>query len=133
MPFIQAYLYLLFPCFIYVPTHLHHISAEDLENRVGLRDLHYYLRKRRLLWAGKVIRMDFKTRLPRKLLTSWVYHQRRKGATITHYGKGLHRDLKAVGICEDGWEKLAASESAWLHLVEEKINSRPRKRPGQVL
>jgi hypothetical protein len=79
----------------------HQIDTETLEDRVGLRSLECYLSKRRLQWAGAVMRMDWEVRLPRKLITSWVYHQRPNGGPVMHFGRNLKRDLLRIELSLD--------------------------------
>ena len=76
----------------------HRIDTETLEDRVGLRSLECYLSKRRLQWAGAVMRMDWEVRLPRKLMSSWVYHQRPNGGPLMHFGRNLKRDLLRIEL-----------------------------------
>jgi hypothetical protein len=79
----------------------HHIDTETLEDRVGLRSLECYLSKRRLQWAGAIMRMDWEVRMPRKLISSWVYHQRPNGGPLMHFGRHLKRDLLRIGLSVD--------------------------------
>jgi hypothetical protein len=79
----------------------HHIDTETLEDRVGLRSLECYLSKRRLQWAGAIMRMDWEVRLPRKLISSWVYHQRPNGGPVMHFGRTLKRDILRIGLSLD--------------------------------
>ncbi len=44
-------------------------------------------------WAGEVMRMGWDFRLPRKLLSSWVYHQRPNGGPVIHFRRNRKRDL----------------------------------------
>ncbi len=42
------------------------------------------------------MRMDWEVRLPRKLISSWVYHQRPNGGPVMHFGRNLKRDLLRI-------------------------------------
>jgi hypothetical protein len=77
------------------------IETEILEARVGLRSLECYISKVRLQWAGAVIRMDWEVRLPRKLISSWVYHRRPNGGPVMHFGRNLKRDLLRIELSLD--------------------------------
>ena len=89
---------------------------------------HTYLLQRRLNWAGHVYRMDF-NRLPRKLLSSWVDHPRPRGRPQAHYGHGLARDLKKVGLNTSTWHEMAANRPAWLELLQNIGQSKPPQDP----
>ena len=54
------------------------ITAQKLEDRLGVQSLGTYLVRRRLRWLGHVRRMPW-NRLPRKLLTAWVASPRGAG------------------------------------------------------
>ena len=60
-------------------TWKHHISTENLTRRLGLDTADFYVARRQLGWLGHVARMDY-SRLPRRMLTCWVAHQRPRGA-----------------------------------------------------
>ena len=47
----------------------HHISSEQLRERLGLDSIEYYIARRQLRWLGHVLRMG-PERLPRGLRTS---------------------------------------------------------------
>ena len=54
---------------------LYGITSVELQKRIGIWDLDYYVGRRTLQWVGHVVRMD-KSRLPRRLLTAWVREPR---------------------------------------------------------
>ena len=110
------------------------ISAESLEKKFGLKPIAWYVNYRRLVWAGKVMRMDFHSRLPRKLLTSWISHKRPMGRpklsswishkrpmgrpklSYSHYLKetlGLILDPAFI----DKWKEEALNETSWNKLL----------------
>ena len=47
------------------------------------------------------MRMDWEVRLPRKLMTSWVYHHRPNGGPVMHFGRNLKRDLLRIELSMD--------------------------------
>ena len=79
---------------------------------------------RTLLWAGHVARMP-KSRLPKRLMLSWVHEPRIAGGQEMTYGRSLERHLKYFGLVDDGgkaitsseWETLAQDRAGWLKLV----------------
>ena len=50
---------------------LYGITSVELQKRIGIWDLDYYVGRRTLQWVGHVVRMD-KSRLLRRLLTAWA-------------------------------------------------------------
>ena len=60
-------------------TWRHHITSEELRERLSLDSIDYYVARRQLRWLGHVSRMNFE-RLPRRMLSSWVPHKRPVGA-----------------------------------------------------
>ena len=53
----------------------HHISSEQLRERLGLDSIEYYVARRQLRWLGHVRRMGPEAaavlRLPRRMLSAW--------------------------------------------------------------
>ena len=109
----------------------HHIRASDLELRMGLKSMEYYLAKRRLGWFGNVMRMDFQSRLPRQLLTSFVFdHPRKSGGQYKTYGASLDADFKMVGIDnrkDVDLTVLSANATVWSTLLDRLENTDRRK------
>ena len=54
---------------------LYGITSVELQKRIAIWDLDYYVKRRTLQWVGHVVRMD-KSRLPRRLLKAWVREPR---------------------------------------------------------
>ena len=75
----------------------YHITSVELQQRIGIWDVDYYLARRTLLWVGHVARMP-KSRLPRRLLTSWVGAARPAFGQEMTYGRSLERLLKRFGL-----------------------------------
>ena len=71
----------------------HRISSAELQRRLGIWDIDYYIVHRTLLWAGHVSRMR-KSRLPRRLLTAWVNAPRLAYGQEMTDGRALERWLK---------------------------------------
>ena len=69
----------------------------ELQKRIGIWDLDYYVGRRTLRWVGHVARMD-KSRPPRRLLTTWVREPRPEfGQEMSygHYRPGTGRVITA--------------------------------------
>ena len=69
------------------------ITAQALEQRLGISSFETYLVRRRLRWLGHVRRMPWH-RLPRKLLTSWVAEPRVLGGQQMTYGRSILEDIR---------------------------------------
>ena len=69
------------------------ITAQALEQRLGISSFETYLVRRRLRWLGHVRRMPWH-RLPRKLLTSWVAEPRVPGGQQMTYGRSILEDIR---------------------------------------
>ena len=107
-------------------TWQYRIRQGDLEQRVKVHPLDFYLARRRLVWAGHVARMDFEQRIPRKLLSSWVNHDRRQGRPQKGYGHGLTADLRNAGIDLVRWPELAADRPLWRAITKrDDVHVRP--------
>lgn len=88
------------------------ISQRTLEKRIGLRTFSQYLHRRQLRWIGHVARMET-TRLPRRLLTSWVAHPRPKGRPKLNYGQYSARLLKGIGLSATAWLDATVDRNLW--------------------
>ena len=103
---------------------VHQISSASLQKRTGVFSIEHYLASRTLLWAGHVARMP-KSRLPKRLMLSWVHEPRIEGGQEMTYGRSLERHLKYFGLVDDGgkvisfseWATLAQDRAGWLKLV----------------
>jgi hypothetical protein len=93
-------------------TWKHHISTQELGQRLGLESIDIYITRRQLRWAGHVSRMDF-DRLPRRMLTAWVRAPRPRGAPKMTYGRSIGKALDQFSIDRATWPELAADRSAW--------------------
>jgi len=93
---------------------LHRISSVELQQRIGIWDLDYYLARRTLLWVGHVTRMP-KSRLPRRLLTAWVGVARPAFGQEMTFGRSLERWLERfdLPLIFTEWAQLAQSKVDW--------------------
>lgn len=98
-------------------TRKHRISTLELLNRVGLTSIDVYVTKRQLRWAGHVVRMDF-GRIPRRMLSSWVAHNRPHGAPEFTYGRGIFKALKKVNIDNAEWHMIAKDRGTWSDIIK---------------
>ena len=91
----------------------HHISTQALGQQLGLDSIDTYIARRQLRWLGHVSRMDFESRLPRRMLSSWVPHRRPIGAPTMTYGRSIAKALAKFQIDPARWHELAADRAAW--------------------
>ena len=91
----------------------HHISTQELGQRLGIETIDIYITRRQLRWGGHVRRMDYDRRLPRRMLSSWIAHPRPRGAPKMTYGRSFCKALKQFHIDHETWQDLAADRSAW--------------------
>ena len=76
--------------------------------------------------------MPPKSRLPKRLMLSWVHEPRIAGGQEMTYGRSLERHLKYFGLVDDGGKAITFSEWAgWLKLVTKAPFSigKPQLRP----
>jgi len=109
----------------------HHISSKQLFGRLGLQALDTYYHHRILRWAGHVARMPM-SRVPRKLLTSWVEHRRPTGSPQMTWGRTLKKALKRSDIPTDfaTWSTLAQDRQKWRAAVHAKDTHPPLPTPA---
>ena len=88
------------------------ITSDELMCRLGLDAADFYVARRQLGWLGHVARMDF-SRLPRRMLSCWVPHQRPRGAPRMTYGRSVAKALAVFDISSAKWPALAADRVAW--------------------
>ena len=89
-------------------TWRHHITSEELRERLSLDCIDYYVARRQLRWLGHVSRMNFE-RLPRRMLSSWVPHKRPVGAPRFTMAKAMD----VFRLDHVRWPELAANRGAW--------------------
>ena len=73
------------------------ITSVELQKRIGIWDLDYYVGPRTLQWVSHVARMD-KSRLPRRLLTARLREPRPEFGQKMSYGRSLEWWLKLFGL-----------------------------------
>jgi len=103
---------------------VHQISSAGLQKRTGVFSIEHYLASRTLLWAGHVARMP-KSRLPKRLMLSWVHEPRIEGGQEMAFGRSLERHLEYFGLVDESgkaisffeWATLAQDRVGWLKLA----------------
>ena len=99
-------------------TWQHRISTQALGQQLGLDSIDMYIARRQLRWLGHVSRMDFESRLPRRMLSSWVPHARPPGAPTMTYGRSVCKAMAKFGIDPMRWHELAADRVAWRNMLK---------------
>ena len=94
-------------------TWRHHISTQALGQEMGINTIDFYITRRQLGWLGHVSRMDYETRLPRKLLSAWIPSKRPTGAPAMTYGRSITKALDNFNFDRDLWPQMAADRSLW--------------------
>ena len=115
-------------------THVwkHHISTQELGQRLGLDSMDVYVARRQLRWAGHVSRMDHTVRQPCCMLSSWVPHRRPTGAPTMTYGRSIFKAMGMFQIDTARWHELAADRTAWRETLRTGVAPpafRPNARP----
>ena len=105
-------------------TREHRISTAELLGRLQIESIDTYIARRQARWAGHVARMDM-SRLPRKMLSSWVRYPRPTGAPQFTYARGLHKALKILGIERESWHESAQDRDQWRAMINPKLPSEP--------
>ena len=101
------------------------LSQASLEKRLGVMSITQAIRSRQLRWAGHVMRMDF-DRLPRKFMSAWVMHPRRRGRPQFTYGHSLETQLRKANVDLSEWANLTQDREAWRKIVNPNKPSKPR-------
>jgi hypothetical protein len=115
--------------------HVRHqrISTADLEERLGVQPLDVYLFRRQLAWAGHVARMDWKVRMPRKLLSSWCKHDAWGGGRrpacgqMMSYWSTLKKALRRADVGVADWYELAQDRAKWRAMIGKSSDASPRR------
>ena len=85
-----------------------------MASRHYIKPIEHYFNSRLLRWAGHVARMETHC-LPRKLLTSWVEHPRKRGGQVLNWGRSLKKALSTKNLPTDffSWSEIAQDRVAW--------------------
>ena len=101
-------------------TRIHRISTRELLRRTGLSAIDVYVTRKQLRWAGHVSRMDF-SRLPRKMISSWVRNKRPRGAPQYTYWRGLMKSMLKAGVDARSWWLQAGDRFRWRDTINSVI------------
>ena len=106
----------------------HHISTQELGQRMGLESIEIYVARRQARWLGHMARMPFE-RLPRQMLSAWVPGAKRPiGRPEMTYGASMEKSLRYLGIDFNTWPELASDRQAW-HAAISRKTAVPRSPP----
>ena len=113
-----------------------HIRSARLCRKLSLRSIDIYVQRRQMHWLGKIMQMD-DGRLPRLLLTSWVYagrghlYGRVAGGQELTWSKGIERTLRRLDIARN-WGFLADDPARWRReVMVDKLKVHDRQRQQQ--
>ncbi|XP_048583704.1 uncharacterized protein LOC125563054 [Nematostella vectensis] len=99
------------------------VTNNEVLERSGLPTLFTLLRQRRLRWLGHVCRME-NGRIPKDLLYGELAHGSRPvGRPKLRFKDSCKRDMLAIGLDVDNWEKLAEDRSRWRSECAAALNS----------
>ena len=91
----------------------------------------HHIVERQLRWFAHVSRMDFKTRIPRRMLSSWVCNKRPRGAPRVTYGRTMRKTLERLGIW-DSWCTLVHDRKEWAEKMAEGFENKDAFQPFAV-
>ena len=66
-------------------------------------------------------------RLPRKLLSSWVYQARPLGRPCKRWGESIEDDLKLAGLKVSNWHETAEDRDKWREIIDKLGDPKKRK------
>ena len=93
----------------------YHISTKQLLTRLSPNLIEHYVFKRQLSLLGHTARMPFE-RLPRRLLSSWVFNRRLRGSPEFNYVRGIYKALEWFGIDKKRWYEMIFDGDGWREL-----------------
>ena len=99
-----------------------------MTRRLGLDTADFYVARRQLSWLVHVARMDY-SRLPRRMLSCWVAHQRPRGAPRMMYGRSARKALDTFDLDHNKWPELAANRLAWRAMLRSREPSPDYRAP----
>ena len=104
--------------------------------KLEIAPLDTYYNRRLLRWAGHVSCMPI-SRVPRKLLATWVAKPRPVGSPQMTWGRALNKALRAAGVPSTftKWRDLAANRGQWWVLCGAKARGTvhtPPKHPRDI-
>ena len=109
----------------------HHISSEQLRERLGLDSIEYSIARRQLRWLGHVRRMG-PERLPQRMLSAWVAHKRPVGAPQFTYGRTVAKAMDVFDLHRSRWPALAEDRVAWRAMLRDGAPPAAFRQPPPV-
>ena len=103
------------------------VPNTEVLSRAHLTSMHTLHRQRRLRWLGHVHRKDDK-RIPKDVLYGELINGRRNtGRHYLRFKDVCKRDLRALEINVETWERLADSRSLWRGTLREHLKAGEQK------
>ena len=100
-------------------TRKHRITIADMQDRLGIHPLEYFLDWRVLGYAGHVARM-MEHRLPKQIMEGEVSGKARRGAPNKSHRTQRKECLQRKGISLVDWKDLAQNKNAWRILIKKE-------------
>jgi len=88
------------------------ISMKALFKKTKLRPLELYISRRKLRWAGHVMRMDM-SRLPRRFFSSWIQKPRKRYGQWLTWGHAIRKQMDRNGLDRKQWSIQARDRLCW--------------------
>ena len=107
------------------------IRNSALRSKVKISSIDVYVQRRQMAWLGRLAQMG-EERIPRKMMSCWVYRKRitaaqrralqRKGelpwgrpvgAPEYTWGRGMYSTLEKLGFTKKNWYEVAEDKSRW--------------------
>jgi len=88
------------------------ISMKSLFEKTGLLPIERYIARRKLRWAGHVIRMDT-SRLPRRFFSSWIQKPRKQHGQWLTWGHAIRKEMDRADLDRKQWSIQARDRACW--------------------
>ena len=98
------------------------VSAADMRERLGAKDVLQRMRHLQLKWLGRVRDVPI-TRLPRQLLVSWLPSSRRTNYPQT-FSRTVAKALESVGIAERDFPATSTNLREWNRHMSQTLTGR---------
>ena len=109
------------------------ITTAAVLKLTGLRELDVYVARRRIRWLGHVAGMEW-SRVPRKLLSSWVYQARPTGRPCMRWAGSIEYDMNLAGVKLGTWQDVAMDREKLKQVIKNiKTKKKRNKRKNTKL
>ena len=88
------------------------ITMKSLFAKTGLMPIERYIARRKLRWAGHVIRMDT-SRLPRRFFSSWIEKPRKRYGQWLTWGHAIRKEMDRANLDRTQWSIQARDRACW--------------------